>query len=241
MTMPDESGEDRARDELLAAEYVLGVSSLVERKRAELRIRRDAGFATLVTRWEERLLTLDDTGEEPVSPELYERIERQLFGTSGAGEGGRRAAGAWSSVSLWRGLAAACFLGLVISLGMQLRGLVPTEPQAPLVAAMSGADPNLSLLARYQPENGRFTVTPVAAKAEPTHSLELWVIPGADAAPIAIGVLPQSGEGSFEVPDALRAKLSDGVTFAITLEPFGGSPTGRPSGAPLVAGRAMHP
>ncbi|MFP5078084.1 anti-sigma factor domain-containing protein [Rhizobium sp. YIM 134829] len=238
MTMPDESGEDRARDELLAAEYVLGVSSLGERKQAELRIRRDQRFAALVSSWEERFLSLDDTGEEPVTPELYDRIEKRLFGAKTAPV--RATGGWWQSVALWRGLAAACFLGLVVSLGLQLRSVTSAQSTAPLVATMSGADPALSLLARYQPEDGRFTVTPVAAKAEPTHSLELWVIPGADAAPISIGVLPQSGEGSFEVPAELRPKLTEGVTLAVTLEPFGGSRDGRPSTAPFAAGPVIR-
>lgn len=66
MTTPDQSENDRSRDQLLAGEYVLGVLPLDQRRRVEDRIVRDAAFAAMVMRWQENLSSdLDaEYGEE---------------------------------------------------------------------------------------------------------------------------------------------------------------------------------
>ena len=59
-------------------------------------------------------------------------------------------------------------------------------------------------------------------------------------APISIGVLPQTGQGELDVPEDLRARLTEGVVLAVSLEPFGGSPTGKATG-PVVALGEVRP
>ena len=49
-------------DELIAAEYALGVLAGTERAAAERRIERDPTFANLVEAWEQRLAPLADDG-----------------------------------------------------------------------------------------------------------------------------------------------------------------------------------
>ena len=63
-------------------------------------------------------------------------------------------------------------------------------------------------------------------------SLELWAVPKAGA-PRSLGVLP-GGSGTV----ALRGKVLEGAdTLAVTLEPAGGSPTGKPTGPIVYAGK----
>jgi anti-sigma-K factor RskA len=68
---------------------------------------------------------------------------------------------------------------------------------------------------------------PVAAD----RSLELWLLrPGAQA-PVSLGLIPLVAEG----PRVVRAgaAIGEGVGFAVSLEPRGGSPSGLPTGPVL--------
>ena len=62
-------------------------------------------------------------------------------------------------------------------------------------------------------------------------SFELWLIRPGQAAPVPLGLMPvRAGEQV-----ALRSKtpLGEGIAFAVSLEPRGGSPTGLPTGPVL--------
>jgi anti-sigma-K factor RskA len=238
MTETDHSDKDGPRDEVLAAEYALGVLSFADRKRLEARIEREPAFALLVARWEDRLSPLEDAGEEAPPRAVYQRIEKRLFAAPASNAVGR--AGWWHSVALWRGVSFASVALLIASVALQSGLFAPPAPPAPLVASMTGENSPLALLARYEAGSGRIEVTPVAANAGPPHSLELWVVPGGDKPPVSLGVLPQDGRGVITVPATLRAQLGEGMTLAVTLEPPGGSPNGAPTGAVIAAGQARY-
>src|ERR1700753_669793 len=113
--MHDHSGPHD--DELVAAEYALGVLSGVERADAERRLAREPAFARLVSAWNERLAPLAAEIDEISPPPLvWSRIAAALPSQSGA------RSGLWSSLVFWRGfglvsaLTAAC-LALVIYFG----------------------------------------------------------------------------------------------------------------------------
>lgn len=242
MTKPDQSEGDRARDEVLAGEYVLGVLSLEQRARVEARLRHDSAFAAIVARWEENLAPLDDE-YQPIAPSplVLPVIERRLFGGTGLRPPRGPLAAAWASVGLWRGLAFASFFLLVGTILFAERPAVAPSAAAELRADMQAQNADsLSLVARYDAAEGRLHVTPVAAGAAQQHSLELWLIRGNDPA-ISLGVLPQSGEGDVIVPQQLRGQIEPGITLAVSLEPYGGSPTGKATGPILALGQAHRP
>ena len=105
-------------DELLAAEFVLGVLSGTDRAAALRLIERDRNFASMVAAWEQRLSPW--AGEiAPVAPAaaVWERIAASLPAQA------PKRAGLWQSLAFWRGLslassalAAAC-IGALIYLG----------------------------------------------------------------------------------------------------------------------------
>ena len=82
-------------------------------------------------------------------------------------------------------------------------------------------------------------MTPVASGGAEKQSLELWLVEG-EQAPVSLGVLPQTGQGEIDVPEDLRARLTKGVVLAVSLEPFGGSPTGAATG-PVIALGEVRP
>ena len=62
-------------------------------------------------------------------------------------------------------------------------------------------------------------------------SYELWFV--RDSGAIAAGVFEAGGDGNATA--LLSGTMSPGDVIAVTVEPAGGSPTGEPSGDPILA------
>lgn len=238
MSTPDQSKGDRSRDEVLAGEYVLGVLGMPERAEVEARLRHDRQFAEVVRRWEANLVQFNDDYAEVSPPDqLFGKIEQRLFPVSAEGVAPR---GLWNALWLWRGLTFASLGGLALLAGLQWAPSLRPQPAATrLTAELSGEQSQIALLASYDQRSGQLAVTPVAAGGAEQKSLELWLVEG-EQPPISLGVLPQTGQGEIAVPEALRARLAEGVVLAVSLEPFGGSPTGKATG-PVLAVGPVHP
>jgi anti-sigma-K factor RskA len=237
MSSPDQSKGDRSRDEVLAGEYVLGVLSLEDRQKVERRMRNDRPFAAIVTRWEQNLSSFNDEYEALMpSPAVFPKVERRVFGDADPAKGsyGRL----WNSVVLWRTVAAASLVvaASVVALNPDVTALSPRKK--PLVAALGAENSVINLVASYDATSGRLKVTPVAAGKPEEKSLQMWLIRGSNPAE-SLGVLPQTGEGEIAIPQNIRGQLAEGVVLAVSVEPFGGSPTGAPTG-PVVASGAVH-
>ena len=79
-------------------------------------------------------------------------------------------------------------------------------------------------------------MTPAALKQETPKSLELWLIEDGKP-PASLGVLPADGRGDVLVTASLRDAFAAGKTIAITVEPLGGSPDGKPTGPVIALGK----
>ncbi|MFN7025701.1 MAG: anti-sigma factor domain-containing protein [Pseudorhizobium sp.] len=242
MTTPDNSEGDRARDEVLAGEYVLGVLSLRDRIEIENRIERDRVFAAIVARWQENLSEFDQD-YTPVAPPaaLFAGLEQRLFSPQ-VNKDSEGFAGLWNSLALWR-VATVASLALLLALALyETAAFGPGDRDEPLVAELSSEDAPVTLLARYDQESGSLQMTPVAAAGPAEErSLELWLVPGGDEPTISLGVLPQTGEGSLVIPADLRQRVTVGATLAVSLEPFGGSPSGQATGPVIAIGQTRRP
>ncbi|MBS0528819.1 MAG: anti-sigma factor [Proteobacteria bacterium] len=85
-----------------------------------------------------------------------------------------------------------------------------------------------------------FTVRKVDAPAESGKSYELWLISDKLGAPRSLGVI---GGGDFTARPLLASYDSDMVknaTYAVTIEQQGGSPNGKPTSAPVYAGKLVE-
>lgn len=235
MTTPDQSKGGRSRDEVLAGEYVLGVLSFEDRQKVEKRMRSDRQFAAIVSRWEQNLSGFNDEYESLLpAASVLPKIERRIFGEY------PMRGGLWNSLLLWRVVTLAC---LVLTLGVvAVNSGIFRFPQRgkPLIADLLAQNSAITLMASYDGQNGRLKVTPVAAGQPEQKSLELWLIRGNDPAR-ALGVLPQTGEGEIAIPDDIRSDMSEGAILAVSVEPFGGSPTGKPTGEVVASGTARIP
>jgi len=209
---PPLSPQDEA--DALAAEYVLGVLSLVERTAAEARARRDADFAARISTWENRLSGLNDEFADVPAPDLLPRIEARLFPVAAKP---RRA---WAGWLIGAATAAALVIGAVY--------LTQTGPAPTLGGQLAAETGDLRFEAQYAGTTLTLTrISGSAAEAGRVH--QLWLIAG-EAAPVSLGLI----EG-----DALSVTLpqvAEGIVLAVSLEPAGGSPTGAPTGPVLVTG-----
>ncbi|MBB3455528.1 anti-sigma-K factor RskA [Rhizobium sp. BK313] len=237
MSTPDQSKGGRSRDEVLAGEYVLGVLSLEDRQKVERRMRSDRQFAAIVSRWEQNLSGFNDD-YDTVTPaaSVFPKIERRIFGEAASG------ANLWNSLLLWRSVA---FGSLFLAAGVLVFTITNNNVSRPspgkqLTASLSGQNSAINLLADYDAASGRLRVTPVAAGQPQEKSLELWLIRGSDPAE-ALGVLPQTGEGEIVLPQEVHGKLTEGAIIAVSVEPFGGSPTGKPTGDVIASGTIHLP
>uniref|UniRef100_A0A7C1SGN0 Regulator of SigK n=1 Tax=Agrobacterium albertimagni TaxID=147266 RepID=A0A7C1SGN0_9HYPH len=238
MSTPDQSKGDRSRDEVLAGEYVLGVLGGSERRQVEARLRHDRQFAAMVKRWEENLTQFNDDYAEATPPDqLLAKIEDRLFASAATGAVSK--GNLWNSLLLWRGLSFASIAALGLVVGLDYAERIRPKPQAMLTAELAGENEAIALHARYDGSSGRLSFTPVATGGAEQRSLELWLVEG-EQGPISLGVLPQTGQGELDVPENLRARLTQGVVLAVSLEPFGGSPTGQATG-PVVALGEVRP
>lgn len=213
-TVPDLPEDDE--DDVLAAEYVLGALEMAERYIVETRIRNDFGFAAKVADWEDRLSGLNEAYTEAPLPDLMPKIEARLFPAQ------PRKRTWWADLRLWG--------GVLIASAALVAYLVLTPPKPELTATLAADQGALQFAAVIT--HGHLTITRVAGELpDAGHSHELWIITGDDP-PVSLGVIPAEGE-TISLPGAAA-----GAVLAVTLEPPGGSPSGKPTG-PIVAKGAL--
>ena len=211
---PDDWPQDE-RDDMLAAEFVLGVLPLDERQAAQNRAELDGAFAQRIAAWEARLAVLNAAYHDgPVSESVYPQIEAALFADpvqAPLPPVGMR--------SLWR----MWFGGAVAAAVVALAVFLWPATEMPLVAQLQGEAQSFE--ASFH--NGVLQIASAGPEAAEGHDFEIWSI-GADGVPRSLGLL--RGE-RVEIP----TELAEGVTLAVSLEPLGGAPDGAPTGPVLAA------
>lgn len=218
-------------DDMLAAEFALGVLQGEGREALARRLAGDPALAANVRFWEEHFSQL--TREiAPVTPpqHVLARLENRLFSTRQQA----RRPGLWNSLGFWRGLAAASLAAVVAVGAWNFRPSEQGAEQA-LVAEVAGEQGLVKLVAFYDGKTGELRLNRTEGAAAAGRSFELWLIAGQDA-PVSLGVLPAGNTSRHVVPVALRGKFANAV-LAISDEPQGGSPTGAPTGAVLATGK----
>lgn len=235
MTPSEHSEGMQSRDDVLAGEYVLGVLPIEKRRELEGRMLEDKVFARLVQRWETEFSGFNtEYGEHAPGPAVLARIEERLFGRKEANAG----SGLWNSASLWRWISVATSATAVAAV---VYAAFPEQWQGstPLVAELATTDSQVNLLASYDRESGRMRIVPVATGRNDEKSLELWLVMDGGKTR-SLGVFQPGANGDLIIPADMRGNIGEGATFAISVEPFGGSPTGQATGPVIAVGTARH-
>jgi anti-sigma-K factor RskA len=237
MSLVDDIGQDGGGDDIVAAEYVLGVLPADERRQAALRIDAEQAFARLVDRWEVYFAPLAaGYASVDVPAAIKAAIDRRLFsGGAASAQPATSAPGLLSSLAFWRALAVAALAALALYIALPFINPPVEAPQERLVASLAADGSAVRYLAVYDKGTNDIGLSRVAGEPQEGRDFELWVIEGQQA-PVSLGVIPDTPSARLPVSDQLRAKMVSGAVFAISDEPAGGSTTGAPTGPVVAAG-----
>ncbi len=235
------NGADEDDVETLAGEYVLGVLDSNERRDVAARRLNEPALDAAISRWERRLAPLSAyVADVAPPPEIWTRIERDIASSSAASPAAdlmalRARARRWKVAALASGALAASLAVALIS-GEIRQNAAPQN----FVAVLQKDAASPAFVVSVDLRTRELTVRPVSAVAPAGKSYELWIISDKLGAPQSLGVVRQA---DFTTNDKLRAYPPDVVKtslFAVTVEPEGGSPNGKPSAPPVFAGKLIQ-
>ncbi|MCY1664793.1 anti-sigma factor [Rhizobium sp. SL86] len=225
--------------EAIADEYVLGLLDPAEQAAVEAEANRNPALQQAIGRAQDRFLPLDMTAAPvPVPPDLWPRIEARLSPAKVNRAEEPPPAANDNRLRFWRrsafgGLAAS--LLLAIGLGWSLMRSVE-----PLVVAVlvNEAGEVQAVVEDFGSERAVVRLlTDVGLPADRT--LQVWTLPSKDMGPVSLGLIDGASSTRLDPPSLPRPR--DAQLYEITLEPAGGSPTGRPTGPILAKGFAKLP
>jgi anti-sigma-K factor RskA len=230
-----------------AAEYVLGTLDHDERRAFVGHLSDNPNARRAVAAWERRLAALADD-IEPIAPpqSVWIAIERALGRAASTAphlrviHGGaptpaattdlRRSLNRWRTAAL---AAASLAAALLVFVGVREFG-GGGEPGSTYVAAINPGGGKPALLVRVDMKTHSVFVRPVTAETPAGKSLELWYI-GGGKPPKSMGVVDRA---SVSIPLPEDAQI-EAATFAVTVEPPGGSKTAGPTGPVVYSGQLI--
>lgn len=214
-------------DDASVGEYALGVMPHAERLRFAADLKNDAVLQKRLAIWEENFEPMARGIADVAPPSIVLRkIEERLFPA-------QKPLSLFQRLGFWQMATALGFGSLALM--VTLPRLNPVEPM-PMVAIIQGE--TLLLAASYDAADGNLSVSRKRGIEATGEDFELWVI-AAGAEPVSIGVIKDGATTLINVPEALRAVIA-GSTLAITNEPDGGSPDGKPTGKVLGSGTVVE-
>ncbi len=237
MTTPDDI-------DALAGEYVLGTLDAAERAAVAARRQREPVLDAAIQAWERQLAPLD-TLTQPIAPQsdLLARIEAAIASPSHPDAAVpvslAEVARLKRSVALWRRMtiaataAAACLLAVA---GVR----EVTRPAAgTYVGVFQKGDVQPVFILSINLERRELTLRPVSAEPVPGKTYQLWIASDSlGPAPLSLGLVDQQLGPTRKSLTTFDKSLLERATFGVSLEPAGGSPTGRPT-APALHTKLM--
>lgn len=229
---------------ILAGQYVLGALSLEDAAAVERALPHDKDLRAAVEFWKARLAALDPLAPRTApSSDLWARIEHSVRVGGKAGDGLAhpptpandnilKRTGFWQ---LSTGVAAAAALLLAVLPGRSDPAGQPTPSYAAVLQAPESRDVTWLVQAEA---GGQVRLTPVGTPSiQDGRTFQFWTKAVGAERPVSLGVVAVEGRARVD-SDRLPA-LAPGQLFEVTLEPYGGSRTGLPTGPVLGVGKAI--
>ncbi|MFX0545371.1 anti-sigma factor [Roseovarius sp. S1116L3] len=227
----------------LSDEHVLGLLTETQGTLMEALIARDPVLARRVGALRDQLLPLDLSAEPQGLPEGFtDEVRARLAEQESSALMDERPGSAASPVPANSpsrpGLRAAALVAAMVgglALGLGASALRPLPD--PVVVAVLVDEDGVPQAVIDDYGNDTATVRFVADVDVPAdRSLQVWTLPSAEMGPVSLGTLDRTGAARLrfdDLPDPNAQQL-----YEVTLEPLGGSPTGRPTGPIIGKGLA---
>lgn len=223
----------------LAGEYVLGTLDPAERASVAARRLREPVLDGAIREWEQRLSPLDAL-VAPVAPpsDLLAKVETRVFAADAPPavvhelETLRRRLSGWRRAAIVASAAAASLLGVVVVREALHRELPPQN----FVAVFQKDDVLPTFYLTIDLKSRVLTLRPVDARKQPGRTYQLWIASDQlGPAPQSLGLVDDDLAPTRKTLASFDPALLRDATFGVSLEPTGGSPTGRPTGPALHA------
>lgn len=228
----------------LAAEYVLGTLEGADLARAEALEAVAADFRQKVAQWRLHFLALDDTAPAAPPPDrLWAAIE------TGLAQKPRPIAAKpilraetlierlWSAIGFWRPVAIAASLASVV-LAAGLIARLQSGPESPIhVAVLTTGEGKPAAIVNVYADGTTELVPLEALRAPEGRVIEIWTLQNPQQGPTSIGKLDSVRRIRLNLDKLSKPEANN--LFELTLEPSGGSPTGKPTGPVLMKGFAV--
>jgi anti-sigma-K factor RskA len=231
-------------DDFAAAEYALGTLDPSERATLAARRVREPELDQAIRAWEARLAPLAEAAPAIEPPrDVLAAIEARIGASpSAAGPSAPQpdssVVALRRSVSLWRSAAiAASVVAAMLAIGFVVRESTREAVPHEFVAILQKDAGSPAIEVTVNLDRRELTVRPVAAQAPPGKSYELWIIDAKLGAPRSLGVIGDTGRAANL--SAYDPAVVENATYAVTVEPPGGSPDGKPSGPPVFVGKLI--
>lgn len=219
--------------ELLAGEYALGTLTGAARRRFDRLLIEDAHLRAALAEWEAYFAAwAADVPRQAPPARVWRRITRGI-------DSGAPRQSFWRGVGMWQTATAVVAAALIAVVVWWQVGPVPVPAPVEMAVVTSQAGQPVWIVS-VRPSESQLTIRAKALASPPAgKAYELWMLPGKNAQPVSLGVLPANGEVTRHLSPAQARALATTHTLAVSVEPPGGSPTGLPTGpvvytAPLV-------
>lgn len=222
----------------LAGEYVLGTLDAAERAEVAARRLREPVLDAAISAWETRLAPLSEP-VEPMAPshDLYARIERRVFAVQSEDREANKVFDLERRVKRWRGVAqimTALAASLAIAIGLRETVWRPETQRYVAVFAKDDIAPAFYLTIDLKTRE--LTLRPVGAEKQLGKTYQMWIASDQlGPQPQSLGLVEDDLSPTRKSLTQFDPALLQRATFGVSLEPAGGSPTGRPTAPALHA------
>jgi anti-sigma-K factor RskA len=227
----------------LAIDYVLGMAEREAHERALRLIETDALFRAEVSELRDKLGELDLTAPERTAHKLtWQAIETALdrpaptTTTAPIVAAQNQSGSFWQSLVFWRPTAIAASLAALLAAGGLVRE-IRKPPEQPVYVAVLQTDQGRAQAVVNAYADGTVTLVPIEQIGVPEgRIIEVWTLQTREQGPVSIGRMDKAQTLKLNLGALKRPDI--GHLFEMTVEPRGGSPTGKPTGPILSKGLA---
>ncbi|MBA3776253.1 MAG: anti-sigma factor [Betaproteobacteria bacterium] len=118
------------------------------------------------------------------------------------------------------------------------------EPPATMVAVLTDAQAEPSILISWTPAQAAKRQVSVRILTHPdmapATAWEAWLLPADNTPPVSLGLITNDINQTLQVAEASARVLNRAIAIGVSVEPKGGSVTGRPTEPFLLKGRMLR-